>query len=93
LIPNPEQLEVSPGFGYVAFSGWVMLKLMSFREKDKAHLIGVLRNVGPEKIVQVKTYLNQTSYGESLLPRLSEILGRVEEESRSETDRDFRGLR
>jgi len=92
VIPNPEKLEAPRGFGYAGFSGWVMLKLMSFREKDKLHLTEVLKKAGPEKLVQVKEYLGTTPYADSLLARLSEILKRVEDEKAADSDRDFRSL-
>jgi hypothetical protein len=49
--PSPQQLGVSQGLGHASFTGWVALKLVANREKDRYHLVEALsrrrRNKSP----------------------------------------------
>jgi hypothetical protein len=46
--PSPAELGVAEGLGYASFAGWVVLKLVANREKDRYHLIESLKHT-PEK--------------------------------------------
>lgn len=43
-IPGPRELQVERGIGYAAFAPWVEMKLVAGRDKDRYHLIEVLKN-------------------------------------------------
>ena len=37
-VPSPQQLGVDRGIGYASFAGWVIMKLVAARDKDRYHL-------------------------------------------------------
>ncbi len=43
LIPGPSLLGVANGLGYASLPGWMELKLSSGRQKDRAHIVEVLK--------------------------------------------------
>jgi hypothetical protein len=50
-IPSPAQLGVSQGLNYASLAGWMELKLSSARQKDRAHIVEVMK-VTPEEALQ-----------------------------------------
>jgi hypothetical protein len=52
-IPSPQQLGVAEGLGYASFAGWVLMKLVANRDKDRYHLTEALRNASAEQIRNV----------------------------------------
>ncbi len=50
--PSPQELGVEAGLGYASFAGWVVMKLVANREKDRYHLIEALKKATPEQIAE-----------------------------------------
>jgi hypothetical protein len=42
--PDPRELGVDRGLGYASFAGWVVLKLVANRDKDRYHLVESLKH-------------------------------------------------
>jgi hypothetical protein len=57
--PSPQQLGVSHGLGYASFAGWVALKLVAAREKDRYHLIEALKQATQEQIASAVVWARQ----------------------------------
>lgn len=49
-IPSPEELGVSEGLGYASLAGWLELKLSAGRQKDRAHVVEILKTTPPDAI-------------------------------------------
>jgi hypothetical protein len=49
-IPHPRELGVERGLGYASLAGWVVLKLVAARDKDRYHLVEVMKVATPEEI-------------------------------------------
>ena len=58
-IPGPVQLGVSQGLGYASLAGWVELKLSSARQKDRAHVVEVMKQTPPAEIEEARLHLAQ----------------------------------
>ena len=48
--PSPQELGVERGLGYASFAGWVALKLVANREKDRYHLIEALKQASESAV-------------------------------------------
>ena len=57
--PSPQDLGVTTGVGYASFAGWVAMKLVANRDKDRYHLIEALKQAEEgqiaEAVVQLRT--------------------------------------
>ncbi|MEX2141196.1 MAG: hypothetical protein WD894_18165 [Pirellulales bacterium] len=51
--PSPQELGVDRGLGYASFAGWVALKLVANRDKDRYHLIEALKQASETDIAKV----------------------------------------
>jgi hypothetical protein len=51
--PSPQVLGVERGLGYASFAGWVALKLVANRDKDRYHLIEALKQASETDIASV----------------------------------------
>ena len=51
--PGPRELGVERGLGYASFAGWVALKLVANRDKDRYHLIEALKQAGEMDVASV----------------------------------------
>jgi hypothetical protein len=51
--PSPRELGVETGLGYASFAGWVALKLVANRDKDRYHLIEALKQADQSQIAEV----------------------------------------
>jgi len=51
--PSPAELGVTSGLGYASFAGWVMLKLVANRDKDRYHLIEALKYASEAQAAEV----------------------------------------
>lgn len=62
--PGPAALGVTQGLGYASFGGWVALKLVANREKDRYHLIEALKKASQAQIAEAVVKLRplDTSY-------------------------------
>ena len=51
--PSPAELGVVSGLGYASFAGWVVLKLVANRDKDRYHLIEALKHASEAQAAEV----------------------------------------
>ena len=51
--PSPAELGVANGLGYASFAGWVVLKLVANRDKDRYHLIEALKHASEAQVAEV----------------------------------------
>jgi hypothetical protein len=51
--PSPAELGVTSGLGYASFAGWVVLKLVANRDKDRYHLIESLKHASEAQVAEV----------------------------------------
>ena len=51
--PSPQELGVERGLGYASFAGWVALKLVANRDKDRYHMIEALKQASEKDIASV----------------------------------------
>lgn len=56
-IPGPPALGVSSGLGYASLAGWLELKISFGRQKDKAHVVEVLKVAPPDGIAELRAKL------------------------------------
>lgn len=49
-VPHPRELGVTAGLDYATFPGWVALKLVASRDKDRYHLVEAFKQASPEQI-------------------------------------------
>jgi hypothetical protein len=59
-VPSPQELGVVRGVGYASFAGWVMMKLVAARDKDRYHLGEALRHASQEQIAEAVRKLRLT---------------------------------
>lgn len=61
-IPGPTALGVAEGLGYASLPGWIELKLSAGRQKDRAHVVEVLKKSTPEAIEQAHQHIAQVHH-------------------------------
>jgi hypothetical protein len=77
--PSPQQLGVSQGLGYACFAGWVALKLVAAREKDRYHLIEAFKQATQEQIASAVVWARQMH--PSYLLELQRLVRAAEDEN------------
>ena len=84
-IPGPQQMGVSRGLDYALIESWVELKISSGRQKDRAHIVEVLKKADEQSIARIERHLLQVheSYHGLFVQLLSEAIA----ESSQEKDR------
>jgi len=55
--PSPQALGVEQGLGYASLPGWVAMKLVANRDKDRYHLIESFKRATPEQIAEIVVHL------------------------------------
>ncbi len=58
-IPGPATLGVQQGLDYASLPGWIELKLSSGRQKDRAHVVEVMKKTGDQPIQAAREYIAQ----------------------------------
>jgi hypothetical protein len=58
-IPTPQQLGVEHGLGYASFAGWVAMKLVANRDKDRYHVAEALRRASAGQIAAAVQWLRE----------------------------------
>jgi len=76
--PGPRDLGVEKGLGYAAFAPWAVMKLVASRDKDRYHLIEVLKCAGELDISRVVHRLR--SLHPSYLQEFDRLVQAAEEE-------------
>ena len=79
-VPSPQRVGVSSGVAYANLEGWIELKLGSNRLKDRAHVVEVLKSLGPAEIARVRAHLQPVHI--VLAQRFDELVRAAEEEGR-----------
>ena len=51
-VPSPQELGVQSGLGYASYGGWVRMKLVAGRDKDRYHLIESLKQASAEQVAE-----------------------------------------
>jgi hypothetical protein len=85
VIPGPVQMGVHSGLNYASIESWMELKISSGRQKDRAHVVEVLKLVDQSTIDTIRTHLHtvHTQYEQTFV----ELLGKAETERTQEKKR------
>jgi len=62
-IPGPTGLGVNEGLEYASLAGWLELKLSSARQKDRAHIVEVIKKTSTDDIVDARLQIAQVDEG------------------------------
>lgn len=54
-VPSPAAVGVASGLAYADLEGWIELKLGSNRQKDRAHVVEVVKTLDDARIQQVRS--------------------------------------
>jgi hypothetical protein len=84
-IPGPATLGVQQGLGYANLAGWMELKLSSGRQKDRAHIVEVMKKADPESLQNVRVHLAQVH--QSYMELFDQLLEEAQEEKEQEEQR------
>ena len=84
-IPGPPQMGVDSGLDYASIESWVELKISSGRQKDRAHVVEVLKKSDEATIDMIHDHL--TNVHEQYELTFSQLLGEAIEERQQEKDR------
>ena len=79
-IPGPRELGVEAGLGYASFDGWVAMKLVANRDKDRYHLIEALKTASQEQVSRVVVRVRKLH--PSYLAELERLVRAAEDEQR-----------
>jgi hypothetical protein len=78
-VPSPQELGVESGLGYASFAGWVAMKLVAARDKDRYHLGEALKQASQEQIAEAVLAVRRID--PSYLQELQRLLRAAEEEN------------
>lgn len=81
-IPGPAKLGVQQGLDYASFPGWIELKLSSGRQKDRAHVVEVLKKNDQQSIDAARQHL--AAVDPSYLELFDQLLEEAQEERTQE---------
>lgn len=56
-IPGPQQMGVDSGLKYASIESWVELKISAGRQKDRAHVVEVLKKADETTIARIRDHL------------------------------------
>jgi hypothetical protein len=84
-IPGPNQLGVRKGAGYAGISGWVEIKLGSYRVQDRADVVQVIKVTAPATLRRIRKHLGRAHA--IYLQRFDELLAAAKEEKEQERER------
>jgi hypothetical protein len=73
-------LGAERGLGYASFAGWVQMKLVAARDKDRYHLIESLKQAPAEQIAEAVQALR--SLHPSYLAEFNRLLRAAQDENR-----------
>ena len=84
-IPGPHQMGVDSGLKYASIESWVELKISSGRQKDRAHVVEVLKKSDERTVERIRDHLAQVhvEYESAFRQLLAEAI----EERQQEKDR------
>ncbi|MBX9677234.1 MAG: hypothetical protein K2X38_00635 [Gemmataceae bacterium] len=81
-IPGPAALDVLQGLAYASLPGWMELKLSSGRQKDRAHVVEVMKACNDAILVQARVHL------ESVHPQYVALFDELREEASEEKNQE-----
>lgn len=84
-IPGPKELGVERGLEYASLSGWIELKLSAGRQKDRAHVVEVMKRSDEEALSVARRHI--ASVHTSYLELFDRLLEEAREERRQEDER------
>ena len=85
VIPGPQQMGLDTGLHYAPIEYWMELKISSGRQKDRAHVVEVLKTLSPIAIEKIRNHLcNVHSQYEQMF---IELLVEAEAERKQEKER------
>ena len=84
-IPSPTQLGVASGLDYASLPGWIELKLSSGRQKDRAHVVEVMKKSTELALQEARTHIVSVDAG--YLQLFDQLLAEVREERDQEDER------
>lgn len=84
-IPSPVQMGVPIGLAYASIESWMELKISSGRQKDRAHVVEVLKKADESTVERIRHYLSQVHA--SYQATFSELLAEAIDENRQERGR------
>ena len=88
-IPSPANLGVQNGLDYASLPGWIELKISSGRQKDRAHVVEVMKKTDNQLILVAREHVAQIhqSYLELFDQLLEEAQAeRAQEERRGQSE-------
>lgn len=88
-IPSPIELGVKQGLGYASLPGWIELKISSGRQKDRAHIVEVMKKSDPESVRAARDHIAQVH--QTYLAVFDQLLEEAEEERSQEKERGGAG--
>jgi hypothetical protein len=84
-IPSPAQLGVGQGLDYASLQGWIELKLSSGRQKDRAHIVEVMKKTADDVLHATRQHI--ASVHESYLQLFDRLLEEARDERAQEDER------
>ena len=84
-IPGPAAMGVGHGLGFASLPAWIELKISAGRQKDRAHVVEVLKKTADLEVEAVRQALNSVDGGYAATFEL--LLGEAIDERRQEEER------
>jgi hypothetical protein len=88
-IPGPARLGVQQGLDYANLAGWAELKISSGRQKDRAHVVEVIKKTDPKSLEAVRAHL--AGVHQTYLELFDQLLEEAREERAQEEQRGGNG--
>lgn len=81
-IPGPQRMGVESGLNYASIESWVELKISSGRQKDRAHVVEVLKKTDEPTIVRIHDHMARVhgQYESAFRQLLAEAIEEREQE-------------
>ena len=85
VIPGPQQMGLDTGLHYAPIEYWMELKISSGRQKDRAHVVEVLKTMNQAGVEKIHYHLHlvHAQYEQTFI----ELLAEVETERQQEKGR------
>ena len=88
-IPSPAQLGVAIGLDYASLPGWMELKISSGRQKDRGHLVEVMKQTDAPALLSARQHLAHIHA--TYLAAFDQLLEAAQEEKVQEQERGSAG--
>ncbi|MEZ6131808.1 MAG: hypothetical protein R3C59_24375 [Planctomycetaceae bacterium] len=85
LIPGPVQMGVTHGLSYASIESWMELKISSGRQKDRAHVVEVLKLADAQTVQSIREHLHAVH--DQYETEFVELMLEAESERQQESDR------